>query len=590
MQASASQASFLLPAAVAQLAARCDTFRSLPDHAAAIGRSLGLSHGSRDLLRALAGLARSGLLVSERQLVRGWRRAADGTGSPGALATIGVPTRNRPGGLERTVTSAIENARAAGRALALVVVDDSDRPETRARGRSLLAKLAGRHRVEIRYAGPTEKVRFARAMARAGGFPRELLEFALFDPERCGLAAGANRNALLLDQVGATFLAADDDTVCAPTAPPGQSGELAFSSIDPTETWYFADSDAAARAQDSCRGDGEGADLLGLHERLLGRDLGTCLEALDASTLDLDGALPSLLGRLEVGRGRVLVTGTGYFGDLGTEDVLCYLAPDDASRERLLRSGEGYRRLFRSRQVLQCATRPTITEPGVWRGPVMGYDARDLLPPYLPVLRGQNSLFGFAARVCLEEAYFACLPWAVPHAPARGRTLSPTVIPRRASGSALARLLMLVVDRFTPPPGAAAPRRMQALGQQLRDLGALPWPELARALEPLVWSWKSAEAQLLESQLAKAGPGAPAHWIGDVETYLAALRRSIARAEVTLPYDLRGGRTPGEARALTARLIRRFGELLTAWPDLVATARSLQRQGIRLAQPVVEVP
>jgi hypothetical protein len=38
--------------------------------------------------------------------------------------------------------------------------------------------------------------------------------------------------------------------------------------------------------------------------------------------------------------------------------------------------------------------------------------------------------------------------------------------------------------------------------------------------------------------------------------------------------------------ARTARVVRRFGELLAAWPAIVEAAKELRRRGRRLAVPV----
>jgi hypothetical protein len=51
-----------------------------------------------------------------------------------------------------------------------------------------------------------------------------------------------------------------------------------------------------------------------------------------------------------------------------------------------------------------------------------------------------------------------------------------------------------------------------------------------------------------------------------------------------VPRDLRHGRDAGAARLLRQELVARFGELLEAWPALVAAARRLRASGRRLTE------
>ena len=77
-------------------------------------------------------------------------------------------------------------------------------------------------------------------------FTADVIEFALFDPEGCGMTAGANRNALLLHSVGDMVLSVDDDTVCSVAESPRLRDGLALSSgANPTDFRFFPDREAA---------------------------------------------------------------------------------------------------------------------------------------------------------------------------------------------------------------------------------------------------------------------------------------------------------------------------------------------------------
>jgi hypothetical protein len=67
---------------------------------------------------------------------------------------------------------------------------------------------------------------------------------------------------------------------------------------------------------------------------------------------------------------------------------------------------------------------------------------------------------------------------------------------------------------------------------------------------------------------------------------LGVLRQALPGPDYPVPRDLAERFGGTEARPLLQRLVRRFGQLLQVWPDLVAAARALRGRGVRLAQPV----
>src|SRR5262249_39606043 len=157
-----------LPAQTVRLLQGCRQFATLDEHAAALCRALKFELLQADTIRAqLAALAQAGLLVPSRSVV-----AACGRTQPRPtpkIATLAVPTRNRPGSLERCLTSYVVNAVQHGRAPDVVVADDSDSLTLRLRNRRHLEDLKRRYSIRAFYAGPEERARFAAAIALEAG-------------------------------------------------------------------------------------------------------------------------------------------------------------------------------------------------------------------------------------------------------------------------------------------------------------------------------------------------------------------------------------------------------------------------------------
>ena len=78
--------------------------------------------------------------------------------------------------------------------------------------------------------------------------------------------------------------------------------------------------------------------------------------------------------------------------------------------------------------------------------------------------------------------------------------------------------------------------------------------------------------------------GKPGYWARDVAKYIDVLKGVISARPV--PHDLMDGRSTKDARLMSQRLVGRFGQLLTWWPDMVDVAKYLKEKGQGLAKPV----
>ena len=267
--------------------------------------------------------------------------------------------------------SYLENCQRHGRAPEFVVTDDSAGTEAQVANRAVLQRFKRDFNARIRYAGSGEKSRFAEALAGESAVPLRIIRFALIGDERCVLSTGANRNCLLLDTVGTLVLSIDDDTRCRIAAAPQREEALAsYSGYDPSEFWFFAD---RARALESVSF--VEIDVLGCHEALLGN-----------TVANVDGPVDTT--------GRVAITLPGLVGDSGMASPRYLLTLTGASRERLVASPDAYRSAFRSREVLRTVRRPTISAGSFCMTTFLGFDNRSLLPPFFPVQRNSDGVFG----------------------------------------------------------------------------------------------------------------------------------------------------------------------------------------------------
>lgn len=469
-------------------------------------------------------------------------------------------TRDRLPSLVACLESYLGNCRRHARSPEFVVADDSSIAEAPDRTKAALRELADRYNAPIRYAGRQEKSRFAAALAAESAVSREIIDFALFGDERCALSTGANRNSLLLDAADTLMLAVDDDTLCRIAAEPEDKAALTFfSGYDPTEFWFFPD---RGRATQSVRL--VDVDVLGCHEALLGSavaDLGV-----DAET-----------------SGRVAMTLHGLVGDSGMASPRYYLTLTGASRDRLVVSPQAYRSAFESREVVRSVRQPTITAGPFCMTTFVGLDNRLLLPPFFPVQRNSDGIFGIMLRKCMHGSHVAFLPWILLHAPEPPRMFVPDEMWADAATVRMADIVIACVLAHEMRTGhVTTATRWTDLGKHLRWLGSLSYPDFEAWVRTTQHVRNFAFITALHGQLQTYG-ASPGFWADDVKRMIEVMSKASTDADYLVPQDLRQGRDADTARRLGQELVGKFGELLEAWPTLVDAAKRLRANGCPLA-------
>jgi hypothetical protein len=519
------------------------------------------------LQRELIQLCRAGFLTRRDE------PPATGTANPNPIGTVGFPTRDRPALLRRAVASYAENCLRYDRQVQFVVLDDSPQPDGAARAG--LAELGRRLGIRISHAGRAERAAFAAELAEAGRIPVEVLRYGCLGepaPEEAAAEStvGANRNSMLLHAVGEPLFSADDDTVCRLAAPPRQDRQLRLvAEDDPLDTWFFADRDEAFGSVADTE-----QDLLGLHEEFLGQPPATVLGTAGAADW-ADELSPAALRRLRGRPGRILLTSNGTVGDCGWDNPYFALFAQGDSFARLTASAADYRRAGASRELAQAVRQPTITEHPQPRVAIcLGLDNTEMLAPFPPTGRAEEVAFGAILTRCYRDGYGAHLPWLIRHDPEGTRQFSqqpPFLI-------GLGSWLPACIGRYDPGTVLDPADRLVGLGGFLSALGRWPAEQFDEFVRFTLWESMSALIAGLTERLDGAEP-APAFWAADARRFIATARRQ-ALAPVAELYAGLGGR-PALQRSLV-----RFGELLSWWPRIVATAAELRADGRRLAVPV----
>jgi hypothetical protein len=189
-------------------------------------------------------------------------------------------------------------------------------------------------------------------------------------------------------------------------------------------------------------------------------------------------------------------------------------------------------------------------------------------------------------RTCFRDAFFGYVPWVIEHAPAAARRSSFEAFFESLGRTPTTDLLCLLVGASRVEADRADPARsVRALGEVLERWGSLPPADFEEIVRLQVLRARAVDLALLEDALDRSGRE-PAFWARDVERAAERLRAALTRPSLAHPCDLVAERGEEAGRALFQRLVRRYGELLRAWPDLWEAAVELGRKGVRPGVPV----
>ena len=571
----------IIPRATVSVLKACHSFKTIAEHVEDIGASLKIDPSRREKIRlCLRQLAQSGLLISVDDLLNCCNSSLDL--SPKKIDAIGFLAHNKVRLLERALVSYIENTREHGRSVLFEIVDDTPRANQRRHIRHMLGSLSSSYGVPIRYGGPDEKVRFAALLSQRGDIPSDVVEFALFDVEKCGCPFGANWNALLLATAGKMFLCSHHDSICELVrALEFDDGIMFTSGGFQLDCQVFQTRESIHRIATPVK-----QDIVAVHEELLGASLGSSIVAKSVGGVNCCRPSSALFKAILMNKGSIGITIPGVVGDSGGYSPYHYFFLEGNSRNRMLRSQSAYRLACRSRNVFRCASQTTITDRlwGVTFG--MGCDNTSFLPPFFPVRRNPGSTFTLLYRICRRDSFFAHLPWAISHLPEEPRRYSNQAMWKSARGIRLSDVLFNCTASFQPRHEYLdSADNMQAVGRHLMGLGSLRPQDFEEFLRIQLCRTAASTVRTCEFAL-NTHAHEPDFWARDLRKYVGELKTALTNQDYFVPMDLPDGRSKTWKKDVTQRLVFKYGQLLFWWPRIMATTMELQLQETTLTAAI----
>ena len=456
----------IMPEVITALA-QCAQFATMENHIEAVTRAMPQLRDHPDQVRqVLDSMLREGMMISARSLCDAFNAEQveeDPTADDPAI--VAIITCDRPEALARLLDSIKEHGDPAGFEK-LYVIDDSRNAENFERNQEVVGAFAA--------ASPIETIHFDREKQRAlmkdliGKAPEqeESIRFLIdFERWKDKWTGGLARNYALLLSTGKRLVMMDDDVLFQVYEPhPRPKGISLRDEI--REAQFFDEV-----------GDWPGLkmrpelDPVKAHLYCLGLPLKKALGRLGVNGLlpeHLAGCTVSEIRRLQADS-PVVVTQCGSLGDPGIGNNTWLIELTGESRDKMLASEESVARAIANDNAWIGRKQPHIAACSNMSA-ITGVDNRQPVPPYFPIGRGEDRLFGIMLAALYPDVSVVDYPWAAPHLSLENRARDagkPAFKGIRKFPEFLSRWLL---GRFEPSTGSEKARDFEWLARPFTEL------------------------------------------------------------------------------------------------------------------------
>ncbi len=552
----------------------CNQFQTLSQHVARIIESNpGMQDQQDNIRNVLQSMLDQGIMVSAKEVCNSLKPGAETTVEENETSApvVAIITWERPQALERLLKSVVTNCDTK-KLHRLYVIDDSRDAENIRQNQALVKKFASGMATPFQYFGQDEQQSLLDDLAkRLPEYEKAIRFLADQSTWRDFWTSGLTRNLALLLSCGHRLVMMDDDTICDVYDPPQPRPNITYSD-DPREADFFnSEKDWASQHQPL------NPDPISRHMQCLGLSFSEALSVLGQSHFKpagLRNATALEISELQPGS-PVLMTECGSLGCPGTDrnTWLPDMAPD--SLKRMLASGVKTTNSLTRRKVWSGRNQPHFS-PRPNMSQITGFDNRQMLPPYFPIERGEDRLFGYMLDFIFPTAVTLDYPWAIPHLPLPEREWRNKDLNFTPADSFpmffTAGVLGYKSSCLSGPPGD----RLSTLSGWFSDLAAAPADSLISMHQDARLRSSSEQLQHLGTLLS-AAESAPVDWQNYLRNGIAQLTAELEKVSRDthpvkgLPAALEGE----ELIAFWREAWTGFAAALDAWPEIRAAAADI---------------
>jgi len=548
----------------------CEAFRTLRGHAEHLVTVLPQLGGQVEpIIPVLAQIRDAGLLRQAEEFID--RFSEESASEPQAPIAVFIITCDRPAAVERLLAS-MRRAPSNDLPQQYTLIDDSRDDQHRAENVRLVDAHNAKESFQVSYFGMEERARFIEFLIGALPDCKDSIHYLLRRDEWGSHPTyGLARSLALLLGVNRRTLIFDDDVLCEAVRPPLAGGQVAFGSINGRQAVFY-DSLESLDANKQLLAESP----IALMSRQLGLPLARGLKSL------CHGALPTTALAKANGAfvrslnpdSTIIQTQCSTWGDPGTGSGHWIVDLDAHSIERLLNVPAGVVATVDARASFLGYDSPTLTKHGVM-SQVTGYDARQLLPPFLPAFRGEDALFSYMLTAMHPRSLVLNHAWGIHHRPLETRA-SRNLRGRIAAGGGISLITRWIADNVDLSNNLPATTRLNRIALSLEALTELDEPALINFARLELAKSQSSQLEAYRRQLERADLHQSTNWSNYLrrgyDEISAALRETPSLDDL-LAFSVT---EPESTLAALRHSGKRFAAALQAWPALWEAAKGYE--------------
>lgn len=270
------------------------------------------------------------------------------------------------------------------------------------------------------------------------------------------------------------------------------------------------------------------------------------------------------------------MTFCGIAGDAGVNYPDRFLFSTGQWAAVLKRSPEALDTALKYREICKIANRYLIMHEVSCMAACMGLSNAWLVPPFLPVGRNEDGLFGAMLSAIDPTAVSCHVPYAVLHNSSRPPRYAGPRFPS-AKETRTADLMIALVHLWRRSATGVQPgRRLIRLGEWLRDLARLKAAAFVDLVTVAVLTTRQRELARIEA-MVEPGSDWPIYWQRALRAYRRELVKNLTLPDFPQPIEFRATTRPKGWRDFQ-KFVRSSADLLIAWPTVWQSAAQIMGQ------------
>jgi hypothetical protein len=548
----------------------CTNFRTIEEHVETLMEGLDGDPARAAAIREVVqSVHDGGLTISASEICRELKPDASASRIPEKPVVV-IITCDCPPALERLLNSILKNSDQAS-IDRCYVVDDSRSTEYAASNREHVNAANRQASMGVHYFGADEAREMVNKLVE--NLPqheaeiRFLLDRELWKEQK---SYGVARNYSHLLSVGKPVIVFDDDTVCEVCEPPRRQAGVEFTGEPPEVDFYTSNDEWQELRATQAR------DPVARHMQCLGLGLPAAVAQAGVQRLEQEALrhAPQKFAIQLRPDSHVIITECGSMGDPGTGSNHWIKMMPGESRDRLLNSDITLQQALETR-IYWLGRKRSVFHHSANMSQVTGFDNRQFLPPYFPIIRGEDQIFGEITRFMYPTSVVLEYGWAVPHLPIPERHWKKGENTQPIGSKFPGGLTREVINKTSECLAEDVSLRLEFLASLLKDLAGSPDKVLLDRFLQERQRYRASELRGLQTRIDESSE-LPAEWQD-------FLKSAFQRVEASLFEEPRMDELTGSVHGYQGRDLaqfwrsawRDFGQSLLAWQEIRAAAREL---------------